>query len=397
MLRYDGAMLQRAHLGLLCALATGSVLAASCFDGADALGLPCERDDDCGRKQRCVSNVCVASGTDTPPDTCGDGIVNEGEECDDGNTVDDDDCSNACTAARCGDGIVQGQEQCDDGNTVDDDACSNACLLTSCGDGIVQPGEACDDGNDINDDMCSNACTEAVCGDGIVQATLGEECDDGNTVDDGTCWSDCTLSWLWDDAEQDVPGLWTVEVGDADPGVAWSRSNSTGANGGAYAWSSGWQPDSGQTPGGVAGNVRLVSKEIDLTNAESGPVILRFWQRYDFNQCDPNDTTGEDGGLVEVAPAGQPWAPAVPMGGYPSTLADTCDMLNPPKDSNPLTGKGAWTEANTQWEEVRVDLTSYAGQKIRVAFDVGFDCSFCADAGQPLGWLLDDIAVARDP
>ena len=32
-------------------------------------------------------------------------------------------------SVRCGDGVVYaGEEQCDDGNAVDDDACSNACV-----------------------------------------------------------------------------------------------------------------------------------------------------------------------------------------------------------------------------------------------------------------------------
>src|SRR3989344_4560235 len=36
----------------------------------------------------------------------------------------------------CGDGLVQGTEQCDDGNTVNDDACSNICKTPTCSDGI---------------------------------------------------------------------------------------------------------------------------------------------------------------------------------------------------------------------------------------------------------------------
>ncbi|OGJ45640.1 hypothetical protein A2263_00890 [Candidatus Peregrinibacteria bacterium RIFOXYA2_FULL_33_21] len=74
----------------------------------------------------------------------------------------------------CGDGIRQPPEECDDGNTVDDDACSNSCelpILPICGDGIInQPSEECDDGNNINGDGCDNTCTktpevEVVCKD----------------------------------------------------------------------------------------------------------------------------------------------------------------------------------------------------------------------------------------
>ncbi|HEY0255430.1 MAG TPA: Ig-like domain-containing protein, partial [Kofleriaceae bacterium] len=54
----------------------------------------------------------------------------------------------------CGDGIVQGAEQCDDGNKNNADACLNNCMTATCGDGVVGPGEECDDGNQSNSDAC---------------------------------------------------------------------------------------------------------------------------------------------------------------------------------------------------------------------------------------------------
>jgi cysteine-rich repeat protein len=73
--------------------------------------------------------------------TCGDGTLQQGEECDDGNRVDGDDCTNACTCARCGDGVLHAYtsgmpsgscpasdlEECDDGNNVAGDGCSPTC------------------------------------------------------------------------------------------------------------------------------------------------------------------------------------------------------------------------------------------------------------------------------
>jgi cysteine-rich repeat protein len=49
--------------------------------------------------------------------------------------VNTDACLNACKAAKCGDGIVQmGVEECDDGNMVNNDGCSNMCTKgPSCG------------------------------------------------------------------------------------------------------------------------------------------------------------------------------------------------------------------------------------------------------------------------
>lgn len=79
--------------------------------------------------------------------------------------------------AFCGDGYVEpaNGEQCDDGNNIDDDGCDNACQLTFCGDGGLDQGEQCDDNNNTNGDGCNEVCVIEFCGDGIVNN--GEECD----------------------------------------------------------------------------------------------------------------------------------------------------------------------------------------------------------------------------
>ena len=63
---------------------------------------------------------------------------------------------------NCGDGVVQADEQCDDGNTIAGDGCSEACAVESgnpsCGDGILETGEQCDDGNVVGHDGCSATC-----------------------------------------------------------------------------------------------------------------------------------------------------------------------------------------------------------------------------------------------
>lgn len=63
--------------------------------------------------------------------SCGDGTFNAGERCDDGNTLNGDDCSSTCLIESCGDGILQGErgEQCDDGNTTSSDGCSSTCAV----------------------------------------------------------------------------------------------------------------------------------------------------------------------------------------------------------------------------------------------------------------------------
>jgi cysteine-rich repeat protein len=181
------------------------------------------------------------------PPSCGDGYVQEGEACDDGNDADNDACI-ACDEAVCGDGIVyEGVEGCDDGNDVDDDACSNTCVTASCGDGVLQAdeGEACDDGNDDNTDECTDACQLATCGDGYVYAgvedcddagesaacnddctpatcgdgkfnmSAGEACDDGNEVNEDACTNMCALPVCGDGYVQEGE---QCDDGNLDPG-----------------------------------------------------------------------------------------------------------------------------------------------------------------------------------
>ncbi len=61
----------------------------------------------------------------------------------------------------CGDGILQAGESCDDGNNVAGDGCSSACQLEFCGNNVVDPDEACDGtANSACEDLnCRPDCT----------------------------------------------------------------------------------------------------------------------------------------------------------------------------------------------------------------------------------------------
>jgi cysteine-rich repeat protein len=96
----------------------------------------------------------------------------------------------------CGNGALEAAEECDDGNRLSCDGCSETCtdeVGLVCGDGIQNEtcGEECDDGNTADEDGCSSFCMNEVCGDGILQLLLGEMCDDGNTQDGDCCSSAC--------------------------------------------------------------------------------------------------------------------------------------------------------------------------------------------------------------
>ncbi|MBN1769672.1 MAG: DUF4215 domain-containing protein [Deltaproteobacteria bacterium] len=263
-----------------------------CDDGNDIPGDGCEPDctwtceldadcddaDVCNGTEHCdtASHTCAA-GTPAPDGTactqplgdpgicragscaspqCGNGVVDRGEACDDGNTDDTDGCLNTCVVATCGDGFTWvGHEECDDGNTVTGDGCEpdcswtcendpdcddaepctgdetctdhvcvpgtplaegsecttstgapgvcrgGACAAAGCGNGLVDPGEECDDGNTSNFDECLNTCRDASCGDGYVWAGH-EDCEAGETRICSTSCSTagreaCTTGCAW--------------------------------------------------------------------------------------------------------------------------------------------------------------------------------------------------------
>lgn len=169
---------------IICAAAV-----AQCGNGLIELGEVCD-DGNNVDGDGCSFN-CQSS------EVCLDGTVNwvTGEECDDGNSSNNDACLNTCQLAQCGDEFIRiGLEECDDGNLNDTDACLSNCTLASCGDGFTQSGvEECDDGNFDETDTCLNNCKDATCGDGILQTVTGEECDDGNLSNEDSCDDTCNL------------------------------------------------------------------------------------------------------------------------------------------------------------------------------------------------------------
>jgi cysteine-rich repeat protein len=70
-------------------------------------------------------------------------------------------CAN--NPAVCGNGRVEIGEQCDDGNTRSCDGCSASCRVEACGNGVVECIEECDDGanNGTPGDPCTAQCTLA--------------------------------------------------------------------------------------------------------------------------------------------------------------------------------------------------------------------------------------------
>jgi len=130
---------------------------------------------------------------------CGNGILEPGEQCDDGNFVDGDGCQGDCSFSCRGDG------DCVDGNPCNGDETCNmethGCELgTSLEDGTV-----CDE--DPRSICLGGACGPSSCGDGYVDTGGGEECESGadvecitlcDTAGEGICADDCSLPTGWD-------------------------------------------------------------------------------------------------------------------------------------------------------------------------------------------------------
>jgi cysteine-rich repeat protein len=166
-----------------------SAVLVSCLEPKSvqcANGLVCPAGTRCASRQ----DACITT-------SCGDGVIDPGEVCDDGNVIDGDGCSANCKSnEHCGNGVVDtvAGEQCDDGNVVNGDGCSQRCLLERCGNGILDIGEQCDDGNTDSADGCSSSCKFEKCGNGIIDVFPDggrEACDDGNLFDGDGCSSTC--------------------------------------------------------------------------------------------------------------------------------------------------------------------------------------------------------------
>ena len=142
-------------------------------------------------------------GADDSGPTCGDGVIEAPETCDDGNAKPGDGCDGNCqteknwvcatpgkpcvskpTSSVCGNGVIEDGETCDLGSAKNDgtQGCSATCQAV--------PGWTCP--------ATGEACTrDAYCGDGNVQTTLGEQCDDGTNNGQQGCSATCQVITGW--------------------------------------------------------------------------------------------------------------------------------------------------------------------------------------------------------
>ncbi|MDD9935629.1 MAG: hypothetical protein OXT09_18605, partial [Myxococcales bacterium] len=173
------------HVEGLCSDSTVCTTNEYCEDGACvATGTL-----DCHDGNECTDDVCdPLQGCDNPHNTA---TCDDGDSCTAGDVCSAGACDGTpITACQNADGCCP--SGCNDQNDSD----------CGCGDGVLDPGEECDDGN--NDlDHCGPLAASATCVplctwvDGLVcgdqQLDPGEECDDGNLDNGDGCQADCTI------------------------------------------------------------------------------------------------------------------------------------------------------------------------------------------------------------
>lgn len=195
----------------------------------------------CSTNCKNLGNTNIAS--------CGNGIIEPGEDCDDNNITSGDGCSSNCllvegSKAVCGNGKIEKGEQCDDGNSANGDGCSSICLYESnyatstnsnslykdfnCASSTGATSTIVVDiaGNAVKvkvacmagEPGCNNNCLNQgsnpnapVCGNGKIE--FGEDCDYGVNNGNGICSDQC----LWVGSSEDTGcGNGTLDRGEAD-------------------------------------------------------------------------------------------------------------------------------------------------------------------------------------
>ena len=128
---------------------------------------------------------------ETSPSTCGNGIVEAEEACDDGNEKNGDGCSSACEkeSASCGNGVVEKGEDCGESGLPPCltpqkcESCVCSVPKAVCGNGNIEEGEECGEprqrtcplGYECNNCKCKNV-GGSVCGNGVPEE--GEGCNE---------------------------------------------------------------------------------------------------------------------------------------------------------------------------------------------------------------------------
>src|SRR5262249_9473495 len=137
---------------------------------------------------------------------------------------------------------------------------------------------------------------------------------------------------------------------------------------GANAWFS-TDPD-------VAADTALATTPI-VVPADGKDLLLTFFHTFEF------EAGNFDGAVLEISSGGdfEDLGPKSLKGGYTGTVGSFSTAT--------LAGSKAWVGGRLgDFEQVVVDLSSYAGKTVTIRFHFSSDAS-----GRSQGWYIDDVAV----
>ena len=254
--------------------------------------------------------------------------------------------------------------------------CAGAVQFCAGSDGWVEPDYGALPGYERRESLCDGQDNDC---DGAVDEQADLDCLNRLRADAICLQGQCIgATEIFQDSFSGQANGWITEALQGPANTLWRVSNERAISG-SWAWHSGPSSE-------VGGDVLLRSPEIDLTNMWAGQrVVLRFWHLWKHDSCgDPNFQA--DGGLVQILTlAGdQQRIDVAPVGGYPGTI-------EPGACSNPLQGRDAYTRSSEGlFQEARVDLSAFVGDRIQIEFHVGWDCGNC---NVEEGWWLEDVGV----
>jgi len=130
---------------------------------------------------------------------------------------------------------------------------------------------------------------------------------------------------------------------------------------------------------------RVTNAAMAMTQAVTVPAggLLRFEHGYRFDA----GSRSWDGGVVEASVDGGRW---VDLGsrfinsGYTGSIATG--------RGNPLRGRRAFVSVSRGWGASRVDLSDWAGRRVRIRFRIGTDRTHGS-----YGWYIDDVRIYHCP
>jgi subtilisin family serine protease len=180
-----------------------------------------------------------------------------------------------------------------------------------------------------------------------------------------------------DDVESGANG-WTHEPVDPTWGDQWHISTEN-SNSPSHAWKCGDASTGNYTSLLDAGLI-------------SPAILIPFGSELVFSHWIIAETSGAyldsayDGGIVEISVNSGAFVQISPVGGYQHTYRYTAGGGNP--FTGPLPGTPCLSGNQQSWQDVRFDLSSYAGLSARFRFRFSSDANTTRE-----GWYIDDVRV----